>query len=224
MIVYKTLNTRNGKYYIGMDTKNNPDYIGSGTLLKQAIRKYGKESFKKIILEECTTVEELKEKEKYWIAIYDACSDRGSYNISTGGIGGDNFTFNPNKEQIREKLQARRHTKETRKKISENNHQSKYGGSRVGTQWTEEQRSRMETYHRENGGSFKGKKHTEKTKQIIRENHLGKKASEETKVKMSLAKKGTVHKKQICPHCKKEGGGNAMYQWHFNNCKYKENE
>lgn len=98
MIIYKTLNTVNGKYYIGLDTKNNPNYLGSGTLLKKAIKKYGKESFNKIVLEQCTSIEQLKEQEKYWIGVYNACSDRSSYNISTGGTGGDNFSHNPNKE------------------------------------------------------------------------------------------------------------------------------
>ena len=76
--------------------------------------------FKKIILEQCSSVEQLKEQEKYWISTYNACTDRESYNISTGGTGGDTFTHNPNKERIREKLQARRHTEDTKKKISKN--------------------------------------------------------------------------------------------------------
>ena len=43
MIIYKTVNVLNGKFYIGQDSKNNPEYIGSGTLLKRAIEKYVKE-------------------------------------------------------------------------------------------------------------------------------------------------------------------------------------
>ena len=222
MIIYKTLNTVNGKYYIGMDTKNDPKYLGSGTILKKAIKKYGKESFKKIVLEYCNTIEQLRKQEKYWIEIYNACTDRGSYNISTGGTGGDNFTNNPDKERIRKKLKARRHTEATKQKIRENHWQSLHGGSRLGTKWTKEQREKMEEYWRNNPSPFKGKHHTEESKQSNREKHLGKTASEETKAKMrTSSKKGQSLSKQVCPHCNKEGGGNTMSRWHFNNCKYK---
>lgn len=225
MIIYKTLNIVNGKYYIGMDTNNNPNYLGSGTLLKKAIEKYGKDSFKKIILEQCDSIEQLKEQEKYWINVYNACSDRESYNISTGGTGGDNFTHNPDKELIRKKLQARRHTDATKKKISENNWQKYNPGHRTGTKWSEEQRTKMEMYLAENGSPFKGKCHTEEAKQKNREKHLGKKTSEETKAKMrASSRKGYVYEKQICPHCGKEGGGNTMKRYHFDNCKNKKDE
>ena len=205
-----------------MDTNNNPNYLGSGTLLKKAIEKYGKDSFKKIILEQCDSIEQLKEQEKYWINTYNACSDRESYNISTGGTGGDNFTHNPDKEVIREKLQARRHTEATKKKISNNHYQSIHGGSRLGTKWSEEQRKKMESYLAEKGSPFKGKSHTEEAKQKNREKHLGKKASEETKAKMRAARVGVVQKEYTCPHCKKQGKGNGMKRYHFNNCKNKE--
>lgn len=36
----------------------------------------------------------------------------------------------------------------------------------------------------------------------------------------SLANNGVPKKKVVCPHCKKEGGVNTMYRYHFDNCKY----
>ena len=45
-IFYKTVNTKNGKYYYGSHSGNvNDGYLGSGLALAEAIVKYGKGSF-----------------------------------------------------------------------------------------------------------------------------------------------------------------------------------
>ena len=36
MIIYKTINLINGKFYIDKDKLNNPEYLGSGLLLKKS--------------------------------------------------------------------------------------------------------------------------------------------------------------------------------------------
>lgn len=54
----------------------------------------------------------------------------------------------------------------------------------------------------------------------MRLSKIGKKASAETKLKMSLAQKGKIHPIIRCPHCGKEGGLTGMKSWHFDNCKY----
>ena len=38
MIVYKTTNLINGKIYVGKDSNDNPNYLGSGQIIKSAIR------------------------------------------------------------------------------------------------------------------------------------------------------------------------------------------
>ncbi len=86
MIIYKTTNLINGKYYIGKDEKNNPEYLGSGKILKFAIKKYGIENFKKEILEICKTRDELNEREVFWINSLSATTL--GYNITDGGTGG----------------------------------------------------------------------------------------------------------------------------------------
>jgi len=53
-IIYKTTNTINGKIYVGKHNKDNDDYLGSGKLLKRAMKKYGKEYFCLEILERCS--------------------------------------------------------------------------------------------------------------------------------------------------------------------------
>jgi len=92
MIIYKTTNLVNGKFYIGKDAKNKKSYLGSGKVLKQAIKKYGKENFEKEILEHCSSLEELEEREVYWISKLNALEE--GYNLTEGGTGGDTWTNN----------------------------------------------------------------------------------------------------------------------------------
>lgn len=90
MIIYKTTNLINGKFYVGKDVKNNNSYLGSGKILKQAIEKYGIENFEKEILEYCSSIEELEEREKFWIRELNAIEQ--GYNLTEGGTGGDTWT------------------------------------------------------------------------------------------------------------------------------------
>ena len=91
--VYLTTNKINGRRYIGQryyDTKGKWKlYLGSGKILKDAIKKYGRDNFTVEILENCKTKEILNEKEKYWIKKYNAIFDDSFYNIALGGDGGD---------------------------------------------------------------------------------------------------------------------------------------
>lgn len=92
MVIYKTTNLINGKFYIGKDVKNKKTYLGSGKILKQAIDKYGKENFKKEILEYCIDLVHLDEREIYWIDKYNAIEN--GYNLTEGGTGGDTWKNN----------------------------------------------------------------------------------------------------------------------------------
>ena len=87
MIVYMTTNLINGKKYIGSDTKNNPKYLGSGKSLLLAIKKYGKNNFKKEILEHCTNQFHLREREIHWVKYFNADSSPEFYNLAYGGQG-----------------------------------------------------------------------------------------------------------------------------------------
>lgn len=89
--IYIIKNTVNDKVYVGQTkvslklrnhlsaVRNGKDYI-----IGKAIRKYGEDKFYIELLEECT-VEELNEREKYWIAFFNSTDNRSGYNISTGG-------------------------------------------------------------------------------------------------------------------------------------------
>lgn len=87
MIVYKTVNLVNGKFYVGKQASTIKWYLGSGTALKSAIKKYGRDNFKKEILEVCTSLEHLAEREIFWIKKLNAIKE--GYNIAEGGTGGN---------------------------------------------------------------------------------------------------------------------------------------
>lgn len=90
--IYMTYNMVNGKKYIGQKKISNrgvpwKDYLGSGKLIRLAVKKYGEENFYKDILEACNSPEELNEREIYWISHYNATKDPLFYNICAGGTG-----------------------------------------------------------------------------------------------------------------------------------------
>lgn len=105
MIIYKTTNNINGKIYIGKDSNNNPKYIGSGSYLRLAIKKYGIENFTKEILEYCTA-SNINEREKYWIEKEKSRDKKIGYNISPGGDG-YNFTNDIDMRKFKDDLSAR---------------------------------------------------------------------------------------------------------------------
>lgn len=91
--LYKTINKKNGKAYIGVHSSNiNPmekfdGYLGSGHVLKKAIKKYGKKSFHREILIICESAEYaylLEEK----LVNDDFIRQKDNYNVVVGGKGG----------------------------------------------------------------------------------------------------------------------------------------
>lgn len=130
-IVYKITNLINGKYYVGQHKTDNLDdgYMGSGKLIKNAIKKYGIEKFKKEILFTFDNENEMLKKEAELVVI-----DENSYNLCEGGKGGwsyinrlgiPKFKDKRHSEETKEELvkagKARKHSEETKKKISEAN-------------------------------------------------------------------------------------------------------
>jgi len=203
MYIYKTTNLVNGKIYVGK-CENVPEktnwYLGSGDLLQKAFKKYGKENFKKEILEICDTKEKLNEREIFWIKKLKLPNFKIGYNITTGGTGGDTISNHPNKDELLKiwSLNTTKNNKnrdsivyiksiETRKRNNKNSH-------------TEESKKKLSISHT-------GKKHTEETKKKIGELSkgnqyaLGSKRTEEQKIEMSKQRKGIVkseeHKKKI---------------------------
>lgn len=91
--IYITTNLVNNNRYIGKKKYDKrgvwKTYLGSGTIMRQAIAKYGADCFGRDILDVAYSLEELNAKEQYWISEYNAVSDKSFYNISPGGDGGN---------------------------------------------------------------------------------------------------------------------------------------
>ena len=115
-VVYKITNVINNKVYIGVTTKTFRERYSENLAktthnkhLKNSIKKYGIENF--VINEEfdvAYSVEELNEKEQYYIKKYDAMSPNKGYNKVSGGVIGYQYS-----EQTKLKMSEAN----TRKKI-----------------------------------------------------------------------------------------------------------
>lgn len=108
--IYKITNTLNGKFYIGKhQTKKLDDsYMGSGKLIKPAIKKYGIENFKKEILYIFETGDDMNEAEKNLVILSE-----NSYNLCPGGKGGFGYI---NTTGII-KFKGKKHSAESRPKM-----------------------------------------------------------------------------------------------------------
>jgi hypothetical protein len=131
--IYKTTNCINGKVYIGKSEKPfNKNYYGSGILLEKAIKKYGKHNFKIEVLEQLLTIDELNNREKYWIKYY---SDN-SYNLAEGGTGGwtTKHYSSEQKESYSKLLSSKRigktHTIDTIEKLKKMHSGKNFGDSK----------------------------------------------------------------------------------------------
>lgn len=140
MIIYKVINTINDKCYIGQTVqllekrKNVHIYDVKikryNSYFHNAIRKYGIENFKWVILCECNSKEKLNEKEKYYITLYNTIVPFG-YNMTYGGEGTVGYKHtdyskskmsnNSNNNGINNPMYGKNHTDKTKEIISEKN-------------------------------------------------------------------------------------------------------
>lgn len=195
--VYKITNMINNKFYIGKretttEAETDTTYMGSGLLIGMSIKKYGIENFTKEIIHNCENREELNIQEKYWIKKLNSMDRNIGYNILPGGEGGDTFTNNPNKEEIRIKQQIvniRPHTEETKLKISK---------SKKGVKFSDSHKQNLSLNHK----GMKGMKHSEASLQKCRD-----------------AKKGCkLTPNRECNNCGRMIVGDFNLNRHYNKC------
>ena len=93
-IVYKTTNLKNNKFYIGVHAQNEDPqtfdgYLGSGDVIKQAIRKYGRSSFQRETLAWYDNYQDAYDHEAKLVTEEFLVENKGLiYNQRPGGSGG----------------------------------------------------------------------------------------------------------------------------------------
>lgn len=129
MFIYKITCITSGKIYIGKTTKDinkrfNEHFKAAfndnikDTHLHNAIKKYGVEDFKIELLETCKNKEELANREKFWVAIYDSL--KYGYNMTEGGDGSSGYKqTDEHKNKIANSNRGQKRTEEQRKNMSD---------------------------------------------------------------------------------------------------------
>jgi group I intron endonuclease len=183
-IVYQTTNLINGKFYIGKHSTKNLDdgYLGTGLLIKEAIKKYGKENFQRIVLYYCASSQEAYNIESL-IVNKNFIKHEDTYNIILGGSG--SFTEKNCSEETRKKMSESHKghipTEITRKKLSEK------GKNRT---HSEETKRKISQSHMKMYPTYETrKKLSESSKHRLP-------ISDETRNKLSISMKGNKNRKR----------------------------
>jgi group I intron endonuclease len=168
--IYLLTDKRNGKKYVGKHIGTDKNYFTGGVVPNKIAKKYGKEVFDKIILENnINTEESLSEKEIFFIKEYNTFND--GYNLSEGGDGGGSWINKKTieeKEKIanikREKNKGRKFSKESLEKMSK---------AKKGKPLTDEHKKNISKSQSGENHPWFGRKHSEDSKLKISEKRKG---------------------------------------------------
>lgn len=149
--IYKTTNVLSGKYYIGMHSTDdlNDGYLGSGNRIRLAIRKHGKENFKREILEFCNSREKLKIREEEIVNLNEIGKVE-CMNLKVGGEGdwpksaNERFKWLLENDDVFKDNLSKKHSERNLRLIKEGVLKSwDYNYSWVGKQHSEETKQKM---------------------------------------------------------------------------------
>jgi group I intron endonuclease len=205
--IYLVSNKLNGKQYVGQTI--NPDrQIGHGRILRKAYKLHGKDNFSyEPICTGITSRTTLNAVERFWIAVADTVVPKG-YNIELGGSEGSTWT-----EERRRKhslaLTGRIHTRPLGSK-----------SGMKGKKFPEEGKRKLSEALKGRVSPNWGRKASEETKAKMTASqkaywaangspNKGRKHSEETKAKMSAARTGRKQSEQ-----ERQMRSESITEWH----------
>lgn len=149
MYIYKITNINNNKIYIGLTIQKINDRFshhiyeakrGSASYFHRAIMKHSPKSFIVEQIDTANTIDELREKEIFYIFKYNTTNRKIGYNLSPGGEGTPGvLKSKETREKIRQKALGRVISKETKDKISKSN---------LGKKVNEKTYNAMQTYNK----------------------------------------------------------------------------
>ena len=191
IFVYKTINNINGMIYIGVHKcrhSGNCDYLGSGKILRRAIKKYGKENFSRTILFFFNSLDEAFKKEKELVSV-EFINDEMTYNIVEGGKWGrlsdeiealrklkisnslkGRIMSKESIEKIRDSLTGNKLSESTKLKISNKLKNRKLSESHIeNIRKNTHFRKMSKESHEKTNMKNRGSKRSEETKQKMRE-------------------------------------------------------
>lgn len=200
-LIYKITNKLNGKIYIGKhQTENlNDGYMGSGALIKNAIKKYGVENFTKEILFDVYGKDLMDFLEE---AIVDDAfvARKDTYNLKVGGEGGGVKGHAVSEETKRKMSKAKKGKTSPLKGTHQPKEVVEKRISKLrGRHWKEETIRKQSELRKGKPQPWNSYKRSDETKRKMSESHKGKlspkkgkpgiKHSLETRMKMAESQK-----------------------------------
>lgn len=172
-VIYLITCTINNKKYVGQTIRNLEerwrDHLrhtkNPKTYLHRAMKKEGLENFIIEKIYECSSQEELNEKEKYFTNLYEAWAPKG-YTCKAGN--GKGACSEETRKKMSKSSTGKTHSEETKRQLSLNRKGKHLGIDNpfYGKCHSEETRKKMSDIH-------KGMKHSEKTKTLLSQKMKG---------------------------------------------------
>lgn len=134
MVIYKATNKANGKIYIGQTARTLQERMAEHlrhhtTAFDKALQKYGADGFVVEQIDTAETLDELNQKEAYWIRFYGCVLPNG-YNMCDGGGNTQGYHHSEESKRKMSKSKAtiyigadnpfhgKKHTEESKQKMS----------------------------------------------------------------------------------------------------------
>lgn len=204
--LYLKTHNKTGLKYLGY-TKQDPfKYKGSGKYWSKHLRLHGNDVTTEILFQS-ETIDNLSTEGSRYSKMWNIVDDSGFANLCEEDgnkmFGRANINFNGHPQ-----------SEETRQKISKNNglgNKGKFG---------KDHPAAGHKMHPNFKDALVKARAAMAGKDVWNKGKVGLyKASDETKLKMSISLKGKKQETVSCPHCNKSGGKPAMIRFHFSKCK-----